>query len=178
MQRANGLFVLALSLAALLFLVTPSAADHDRRHERDATSALLASAEHAVYDAECGSCHLAYPPGMLPERSWRTLMGSLDAHFGENAELEPAVATQLTGWLSANAAEARTHRKSAKILRSIRGATPTRLSQLPYLLDKHEEVEPAVFRRASVKSRANCGACHRGAKRWDFNDDDVKIPPP
>jgi hypothetical protein len=33
-----------------------------------------------------------------------------------------------------------------------------------------------VWKRASIKSAANCGACHSGAARGDFDEDRVKIP--
>ena len=38
-----------------------------------------------AYTQECGSCHLAYPPGLLPALSWQRLMGGLDRHFGTDA---------------------------------------------------------------------------------------------
>jgi len=41
-----------------------------------------------LYIDECAACHMAYPTGFLPERSWQKMMGSLDDHFGENAELD------------------------------------------------------------------------------------------
>ncbi len=44
--------------------------------------------DNPLYAAECGGCHFAYQPGLLPEASWRKMMGSLADHFGENAELE------------------------------------------------------------------------------------------
>ena len=33
-----------------------------------------------IYLDECGACHLAYPPGLLPEPSWRLLLAHLDDH--------------------------------------------------------------------------------------------------
>jgi len=41
-----------------------------------------------TYVNECGSCHTAYAPGLLPARSWRKMMGELENHFGEDASLE------------------------------------------------------------------------------------------
>ena len=41
-----------------------------------------------AYVQECGSCHAAYPPGMLPARSWQRVMGGLDRHYGSDASLD------------------------------------------------------------------------------------------
>ncbi|HPQ24397.1 MAG TPA: cytochrome C, partial [Gammaproteobacteria bacterium] len=47
----------------------------------------VAPVDNPLYLQECGSCHFAYQPGLLPARSWNNLMGGLENHFGENAEL-------------------------------------------------------------------------------------------
>ena len=36
-----------------------------------------------VVKEECGGCHLAFPPSMLPASSWRRMMGELENHFGD-----------------------------------------------------------------------------------------------
>ena len=41
---------------------------------------------------------------------------------------------------------------------------------------KDGEINPAVWQRASVKSAANCMACHSGADKGDFNERNIKIP--
>ncbi|KAB2897729.1 MAG: cytochrome C [Kofleriaceae bacterium] len=175
-MRIHTTIVLALSTGIILFLLGEAPGDSDRRGPARATAAMLASPEYEAYAEECGSCHLAYPPGLLPARSWRAVMGGLDDHFGESAELDAETTRAIGDWLAGNAAEARTHRKSAKILKSVRGATPLRVSTTPYVLGKHDEIRASVFRRKSVASRANCAACHPSAERWDFDDDDVRIP--
>ena len=45
-----------------------------------------------AYVRECGDCHVAYPPGLLPATSWRRLMAGLDRHYGSDASLEPQLA--------------------------------------------------------------------------------------
>jgi hypothetical protein len=137
---------------------------------------LLASPAGALYAKECGSCHLAYPPGMLPAASWQRMMQGLDRHFGQNAELDPQAQAELTAWLVDNAAESGSDRKSRKILSSLGGGAPLRISETPYFQRKHDEVSAGVLARPSVKTWANCGACHGGAKEWDFSEDRVKIP--
>ncbi len=139
-------------------------------------SSLLASPAGALHAKECGSCHLAYPPGMLPAASWQRMMQGLDRHFGQNAELDPQAQAEITGYLVAGAAESGSDRKSRKILSSLDGGTPLRISETPYFQRKHREVGAGVIARPSIKTWANCGACHGGAKEWDFSDDRVKIP--
>jgi len=41
---------------------------------------------------------------------------------------------------------------------------------------KHHELDPAVFKRESIGSLANCTACHITAEKGIYDDDDVKIP--
>ena len=47
----------------------------------------LSAPNNAKWKEECGSCHVAYPPQLLTAQNWQRLMGSLDKHFGSNAEI-------------------------------------------------------------------------------------------
>jgi hypothetical protein len=124
--------------------------------------------DRALYREECGACHLDYPPGLLPARSWQRVMAGLEHHFRTDASLEPEIRDRLARWLTENAAEADTHRKSRKILRSLGGETPLRISEVPYVRREHDEIRPADLAR--VKTIAHCAACHPGAERWDFEE--------
>ena len=46
-----------------------------------AADSRLAAPANPTYAEECGSCHLAYPPGLLPAASWAKLMAGLRQHF-------------------------------------------------------------------------------------------------
>jgi len=141
-----------------------------------AETAPAAKTPSETYRAECGSCHLAYPAGLLPKASWQRLLGRLDDHFGENAELDSELRAKVERWLVDNAAESGGSKRGRKILRSLGGERPLRISQTPYILEKHDDVKSSDFERPSVGSRANCIACHEGAERGDFDDDRVTIP--
>ena len=39
--------------------------------------------QDALYIEECGACHLAYPPGLLPVQSWRGIMSDLEDHLAK-----------------------------------------------------------------------------------------------
>jgi hypothetical protein len=49
----------------------------------------LQDPKYPLYKDECGSCHFAYPPTMLPAASWERVMAGLGAHFGDNADSAP-----------------------------------------------------------------------------------------
>ena len=65
---------------------------------------------------------------------------------------------------------------SEKIMRSLGNQVPMRISDIPYIREKHHELDPAIFKRESVGSLANCAACHITAEKGIYDDDDVKIP--
>ena len=47
----------------------------------------LTPIDNAATQKECSACHIAFPPQMLPMRSWQSLLGHLSSHFGEDASL-------------------------------------------------------------------------------------------
>ncbi len=121
-----------------------------------------------AYQQECASCHVAYPPGMLPAASWQRLMANLPRHFGTDASLDPATTQSLSTWLTANAG---TYKRVT--------ADPPpddRLTRAPWFARKHHEVASAVWQRPAVHSAANCVACHPQADKGDFNEHAVRIP--
>ena len=141
-----------------------------------ATAPAAPSPEAAAYQTECGACHLAYPPELLPARSWTRLMGGLDDHFGQNAELDAAEQATMTRWLERNAAEHSSRSIARRVVRDSEGQTPLRISELRFIKREHDEVSPQVWRRPAVGSVANCAACHRGAEKGSFSEHDIRIP--
>lgn len=120
-----------------------------------------------AYQQECASCHVAYPPGMLPARSWQRLMSGLDRHYGTDASIDAATVTQLSTWLQAHAADGQ---------RAAQEPPQDRITRAAWFERKHREIEPAVWQLPSVKSAANCAACHVGAEQGRFDDDDLRMP--
>ena len=119
------------------------------------------------YTQECGSCHMAFPPGMLPGASWQRIMTGLDRHYGTDASMDADSARQISGWLQANAGTYKRVREAP---------AQDRITLAQWFKRKHDEVAPEVFRRASIKTPANCTACHGGAERGDFSEHAVPIP--
>lgn len=127
--------------------------------------------------AECGSCHVAYPPALLPARSWRKMMAGLDRHFGEDASLDPVVTREITEYLAAHSAGKGELRGGRKVARSIaEDSVPLRITETPWFRHQHDEITADVWERTAVRSAANCGACHRDAARGVYAEDDTGIP--
>lgn len=57
----------------------------------------IAPTKHPAYLEECGSCHLAYPPGTLPADSWNHILApeALADHYGEDASMPDALVAEL-----------------------------------------------------------------------------------
>ena len=119
------------------------------------------------YEAECTSCHMAYPPGLMGQKNWQSIMLGLDKHFGTDASIDAKTQTEITQWLIKNAA---TRAKYSTF------APENRITKTAWFIRKHDEVSIDVWKRAGVKSPANCSACHADAVKGDFEEDRVRIP--
>lgn len=147
------------------------ASDHGRE------GGALDAADHKAWRAECGSCHLPFPPGMLPERSWRKMMDGLDKHFGENAGLDEATRRDIAAFLTANAADRSGARRARKVAASIpTSQTPLRITETAWFDRKHDELAAAVWTHKDVGSRANCAACHRRADGGSYSEREIAVP--
>lgn len=133
---------------------------------------------HKATAAECAACHMAYPAGLLPVRSWTRMMRELDNHFGEDASLSPEETLAITRYLTENAADStRANERSRRIAGGIApGDSPQRFSETPYFRYLHDEVPAGVWKRAKIASRANCIACHTRAESGSFAEREIKIP--
>ena len=60
----------------------------------------------ASYAAECGSCHLAYPPALLAAGDWRRVMAGLDDHFGTDAAVDARKRQEISTFLERHAGNA------------------------------------------------------------------------
>ena len=127
--------------------------------------------DNPVYEKECGSCHFAYQPGWLPERSWRRLMGSLGSHFGENAEINAATRDSLTSYLASRAADRATNLRSRELMAAIPpGETPISVTKVLYVGGIHGGfLDPNFKGKPEAKTLAQCPLCHQRAHRGWFS---------
>ncbi len=145
-----------LALAAPLMLAAGLAFADDDRY-----------ALSPAYVQECGACHTPYPPALLPRESWQRVMGNLDHHYGTDASLDAAAQKSIGDWVLAHAGTGKRARSAPPDDRITRG---------DWFIRKHHEVSKAAWSRPSIKSAANCSACHGGAAEGDYDEDRVRIP--
>jgi mono/diheme cytochrome c family protein len=128
---------------------------------------VMPSQVNAKFQQECAACHMAFPPGLLPAASWTKMMAGLDKHVGVDASITPAEATEITRYVTQNASN-----------RWTANTAPLRITDAAWFKAKHNsrEVVPEVWKRASIKSPANCAACHTEAAKGDFNERNIRIP--
>lgn len=151
---------------------------HDNRRGSKHSSKRLNPVSNTTYKEQCGACHFAYQPELLPSGSWQKILARLDDHFGEEIDLDLESKKTIAEYLKANGAEYSSAKRSVKIMRSLRGQTPMRVTDVPYIRHKHEDDDiPAdAFTRKSVGSMSNCIACHTTAENGIYDDDHVVIP--
>ena len=146
--------------------------DDDDEHE----SEYLTPVNNEIFKQECGACHFAYQPGLLPSRSWEGILNALPSHFGEEVSLGQEKLKIIGEYLQTNAAENSSAKRSRKIMRSLNGNTPLRITEIPYIKEKHHELNAGIFSRQPIGSFSNCIACHTKAGQGNYDDDYVKIP--
>lgn len=153
---------ITLSLFALLATLAMSA-------HADADSYRVP--KNAAFEEECGSCHVAFPPRMLHADSWRAMMGDLSRHFGADASLDDKRRATITDFLVANSG-----RRKTGSTRDAQGKPLLRITETAYFRHEHDEIAAATWQRASIKSAANCAACHTRAAAGDYSEHSISIP--
>jgi len=156
-QRIFDLTPWAIGLLAGMALIA---------HEVMANGNLAAPANER-WRAECGSCHIAYPPQLLPAQSWRRVMFQLDKHFGTDASVNSVAAAEITAYLE---------RYSGSARRTASSPDSVRITKSRWFVHEHDEVKSEVWWLPAVKSAANCGACHTSAEQGDFRKRNIRIP--
>jgi len=168
-------FIILTSCFLLILFSHDAFADHNTDREKH-ESKYLTSVNNETFKQECGTCHFAYQPGLLPSGSWEKILAALPSHFGEEVSLEQGQKNIISEYLRVNAAENSSAKRARKILKSLAGQTPLRITETPYIREKHHELNANIFSRQSIGSFSNCVACHTEAEQGNYDDDFVKIP--
>ncbi len=133
-----------------------------------------------VYLEECGACHFAYQPGLLPAKSWEALLtaNALRKHFGVNAELDDDTLKVIRDYAVDNAADKSWYKRSRKIaVATEEGPAPLRITELRYISLKHRKIpEKMIKGNKGVKSLSFCDKCHTQAAQGIYDADTVNIP--
>ncbi|ESQ16064.1 MAG: hypothetical protein N838_27515 [Thiohalocapsa sp. PB-PSB1] len=190
--------VLALAIGGLLAVAGTGLAlsdedddeNHHKRHEQEdhrqdargwiSSRADIAPVTDATYAEECGACHMAYQPGLLPAAAWRQVMTpeGLVVHYGDDASMPQALRSQLAAYLDANAGDsARRSRSRAFTVGNTGDGDLPRITATRYFRNKHHEIpRRMVANNSEVGSFSNCNACHRSAEEGIYNEHQVRIP--
>ena len=94
------------------------------------------------YKAECGGCHLPFPPALLTGADWHLVMTQLDKHYGDNATLDEKTRQQLDDFLARN---------GGAPARLAGAGDPPRMTATTWFRRKHDELPQAVW-----KARSRC----------------------
>lgn len=133
--------------------------------------------DNEIYKKECGSCHFAYPAGLLPSGSWIRMMSDLENHFGDDASVDSETFQIVSNYLKQNSAEkSMRYKRSKKIIENLNGGLPESISKMSYIKKKHEKIKEHLIIQKDVKGLFNCTACHKNAEKGVFSDEDVEIP--
>ena len=129
----------------------------------------LTPIDNAATQKECSACHIAFPPQMLPGRSWQSLLSHLSSHFGEDASLPKATEAEIAQYLMSMAADSPTNAEGRVFLRDLsQSETPLRIVDTPIWQMIHGDPGQSVFKRPDVTSPANCSVCHQTAASGAF----------
>ena len=130
-----------------------------------------------VWLEECGDCHAAYHPSLLPARSWVSLLQGQNDHFGDELDLDDDTINVLMHFATNNAAEKTETEAAWKINKSTPAdSIPLRITETVYWVSKHEEISELTWKNKEVKSKGNCSACHMDADKSTFQDSAMRLP--
>lgn len=146
----------------LLTLLPLAAYADDMRPIRDAPP---------VFQTECGSCHMAFPPQLLAADDWRRVMRSLDKHYGDNASLDEKTRKILEDFHVRNAGGAKV---SAGVTAS-KTELP-RLTKTAWFMREHRKVPQTDWIHAKVKTPSNCAGCHTKAAEGSYHEREIVMP--
>ncbi len=164
--KLTAAVVLALGTTAAIAITTAS-----QQWPHGVSTAAL----DATYVKECAACHTAYHPSLATKPAWTLLMADLGNHFGDNAELDPALEKAITAYLSANSAET-ADTQAAHIVRGPDDGTRLRITDAKAWRQIHTNIAVDVFASKPVSGKHNCAACHADAASGLFKPRSIAIP--
>jgi Dihaem cytochrome c len=130
-----------MNMLALMIACSGAVAAEDVWQPREA---------NPVWQSECGSCHMAFPPALLSKSDWHLMMQGLDKHFGVNASLDTKSSDEITAFLERNAGSSW----------GGHSADSQRITETSWFVKRHKS-SIRMFMRGQVKSLADCMACHK-----------------
>jgi hypothetical protein len=111
-----------------------------------------AAENNVAWRNECGACHMAYPPPMLPAEDWLIIMKTLDRHFDTDASLDDKVRNEIQAYLERNGSRA--------MFSGSEEGLP-RITATGWFEQKHQGAI-RLWRKGKIKSLGDCVGCHQG----------------
>lgn len=175
--RAVAAVMLTIWLVAAGTLAfTRLSADTKHPYQPFITAPLV---DNELWRSECGSCHQAYHPQLLPARSWKRLFAQQNDHFGEALELNETTLNTLLEFHLQNAADHPVMEAAWYVTHTLSAnEAPLRITETPYWRKTHADIPEAMWRDSRVNGRGNCAACHSDAEQNTFTDAAMRLPPP
>jgi hypothetical protein len=177
-QRKYARAVILALLAGLAAGRAPAANDLFQKDGAASRNGFLPATD-PVYVKECGACHFAYSPGLLPARSWELHMNRMEKHFGESVVLPEPARESIGRYLAQNAADRSDYAGSQLFMERLDPkATPYRLMDVPLYREMHRIMLEVIGMKAKVKVRTltNCNACHQYAPEGSFGNRELFVP--
>lgn len=133
--------------------------------------------DNDTWRSECGDCHLAFHPSLLPARSWQRMMEQQEEHFEEDLALDEETIDEIRVFLTENSSEKGLTEFARWITREVpANEVPMRITEINYWQRKHKDINEAYWSSSLVGSKANCSACHRDAEQGWFEDSNMVLP--
>jgi len=123
-------------------------------------NAWKASEENATWRAECGACHIAFPPPLLSASDWGEIMSRLDKHFGTDAGLDAGKRQEISDYLKRNGASNRLFGSSEEL---------PRITSSDRFVNKHRGAI-RLWRKGQIKTLTDCVSCHKDSDRETINE--------
>lgn len=170
---------LAMSTAQLVFADDD---DDDDQHKRDNNGwfeSRQAPVENLTYSEECGACHMAYQPGLLPPQAWARIMepDALINHYGDDASLAEELRAEISAFLGANTSDVSWQRAPRLAGKADAVSGLPRITASVNFKREHDEIPTRlVVDNPEVGSLSQCNACHRKASEGDYDDRWIDIP--
>jgi cytochrome b len=130
---------------------------------------------HDAWQSECGACHIAFHPSLLPAKSWSAIMAGLDRHFGEDASLDQARTMEIADFLVGHSAETQ-DTMPANLFRLVNPERPLEITATHFWQQAHRNIPVEVFTGKMVGAKQACNACHADAASGLFAPQSISIP--
>ena len=129
------------------------------------TEARVLAVDNDLYKRSCGSCHEAYPAGLLAPQSWEKIMMNLNTHFNQKIVLNKKEQSIILNYLLGNAAGRAKYKLSHNLIEKIKTTPPIRITKLPYFIKRHQGITDKL---------TNCSNCHTQASQGSYDKKEVK----